>query len=84
MPHVQIRAHLMNNGKIELSCKTLRQSHSRPYDTAAEAKATLVRLGVPEDIADAHLAALQAGEWTDIGEYETQGDILKETGFTAV
>ena len=84
MPRVQLRIHQMSNGKIEVSCKAIRQAHSRPYDTTAEAKATLLRLGVPGDIADAYLAQLQSGEWIDVGEYETQEGTLKETGFTAV
>ena len=84
MPHVQVRIHQMSNGKIEVSCKTIHQPHSRPYDTTAEVKATLLRLGVPEDFADAYLAQLHSGEWIDVGEYETQESTLKETGFTAV
>jgi hypothetical protein len=84
MPHVQLRIHQMSNGKIEVSCRAIRQAHSRPYDTTAEAKATLLRLGVPGDIADAYLAQLQSGEWIDVGEYETEEGTLTETGFTAV
>jgi len=84
MPQVQIRIHQMSNGKVEVSCKALHQPHSRPYDTTAEAKATLVRLGVHGDIADAYLAHLQSGEWIDVGEHEIEEKTLKETGFTAV
>ncbi len=84
MPHVQVRIHQMSNGKIEVSCKAIHQPHSRPYDTTTEAKATLLRLGVPGDAADAYLAQLQSGEWIDVGEYETQESTLQETGFTAV
>lgn len=84
MPHVQVRIHQMSNGKIEVSCKAIQQPHSRPYDTTAEAKATLLRLGVPGDVADAYLAQLGRGEWIDVGEYETQESTLQETGFTAV
>jgi hypothetical protein len=84
MPRVQIRIHQMNNGKIEMSCEAVKQPHSRPYDTPAHAKATLLRLGVPGDSADAFLAALRPSEWIDVGEYEIEENILKETGFTAV
>jgi hypothetical protein len=84
MPNVQVRIHQMNNGKIEVSCKAIHQPHSRPYDTPAEAKATLVRLGVQEDVADAYLTQLQGGGWVDVGEHEIEEKTLKETGFTAV
>jgi hypothetical protein len=84
MPHVQVRIHQMSNGKIEVSCKAARQPHSRPYDTTAEVKTTLLRLGVPGDVADAYLDELRDGEWTAVGEYEIEDDTLKETGFTAV
>ena len=84
MPPVQVRIHQMSNGKIEVSCKAIRQPHSRPYDTAAEAKATLLRLGVPPDVADAYLVELHDGGWIDVGEYEIEDNTLKETGFTAV
>ena len=83
MPRIQIRIHQMNNGKIEMSCGAVKQPHSRPYDTPADAKATLLRLGVPGDNADALLAAMRS-EWVDVGEYEIEENILKEAGFTAV
>lgn len=84
MPRVKVRIHKMSNGKIEVSCEALHQPHSRPYDTAAETKATLLRLGVPTDAADAYLAQLQGGEWINVGEYQVEDSTLKDTGFTAV
>jgi hypothetical protein len=84
MPRVQIRIHHMSNGKVEISCKAVRQPHSRPYDTTAEAKAVLLRLGVPEEVADPYLAQLRESEWIDVGEYETEETALREMGFTAV
>lgn len=84
MPCVKIRINQMSNGKIEVSCQALHQPHSRPYDSTAETKATLLRLGVLADAADAYLAQLQDGHWIDVGEYETEESNLKETGFTAV
>ena len=83
MPRVQVCVHQMSNGKVEISCKAI-HPHSRPYDTTVEAKIILVRLGVSEDAADAYLARLQDGTLIDVGEYEVEDNILKETGFTAV
>ena len=83
MPIVQVRIRKMNNGKIEVSCKAISQPHSRPYDTAADAKAVLLRFGTSNDAADAYLSASQEGDSIDAGEYEVTDDILKETGFAA-
>ncbi len=84
MPRIKIRLHQMNNGKIEMSCQAIKQPHSRPYDIPADAKAALLHFGVPDDNADAFLAAMRPSEWIDVGEYETEENILKETGFAAV
>ena len=84
MPGVQVRIHRMNNGKTEISCKAGGQPHSRPYDTTAEAKTTLLLLGLPGEVADAYLSRLVASEWIDAGEYQIADNVLNQTGFTAV
>jgi hypothetical protein len=84
MPRVRIRINLMSNDKIEISCQTVGPQHSRPYDTPEEARKTLLRLGVPEDVARAYLSQLPANKWLDAGEFESPENALKETGFTAV